>query len=53
VFVSSNRWDVMGAAAFGFRTVWVNRSQGPAEYDGEGAAHVVMPDLSGLPSANA
>ena len=25
VFVSSNRWDVMGAAAFGFRTAWVNR----------------------------
>ena len=23
VFVSSNRWDVMGAAAFGFRAVWV------------------------------
>jgi 2-haloacid dehalogenase len=24
-FVSSNRWDVMGATAFGFRCVWVNR----------------------------
>jgi 2-haloacid dehalogenase len=23
VFVSSNRWDVMGAAAFGFRPLWV------------------------------
>src|SRR3954468_15718042 len=23
-FVSSNRWDVAGAAAFGFRSVWVN-----------------------------
>jgi 2-haloacid dehalogenase len=25
VFVSSNRWDIAGAAAFGFTTVWVNR----------------------------
>ena len=32
VFVSSNRWDVMGADAFGFRTVWVNRAQLPDEY---------------------
>ena len=26
VFVSSNRWDVAGAAAFGFAPVWVNRA---------------------------
>lgn len=32
VFVSSNRWDVAGAAAFGFRPVWVNRSGLPDEY---------------------
>jgi 2-haloacid dehalogenase len=32
VFVSSNRWDAMGAAAFGFRTVWVNRAGLPDEY---------------------
>src|ERR1700684_2067535 len=32
VFVSSNRWDVMGAASFGFRPVWVNRSGMPDEY---------------------
>ncbi len=31
-FVSSNRWDVMGAAAFGFRPLWVNRSGMPDEY---------------------
>lgn len=31
-FVSSNRWDVMGAAAFGFRTIWVNRAKNPDEY---------------------
>jgi 2-haloacid dehalogenase len=32
VFVSSNRWDVMGATAFGFRCVWVNRANVPEEY---------------------
>jgi 2-haloacid dehalogenase len=32
LFVSSNRWDVMGAAAFGFRPVWVNRAGLPDEY---------------------
>jgi 2-haloacid dehalogenase len=32
VFVSSNRWDVMGAASFGFKTLWVNRAGLPDEY---------------------
>lgn len=31
-FQSSNRWDVAGATAFGFRTVWINRSGQPDEY---------------------
>jgi 2-haloacid dehalogenase len=31
-FVSSNPWDVAGAAHFGFRTVWLNRSKGMAEH---------------------
>jgi 2-haloacid dehalogenase len=31
VFVSSNRWDVMGASAFGFRPIWVNRSNVPEQ----------------------
>jgi 2-haloacid dehalogenase len=31
-FVSSNRWDVMGAAAVGFRPLWINRSKMPDEY---------------------
>ena len=31
-FVSSNRWDVMGAAAFGFRCFWINRGNMPNEY---------------------
>lgn len=32
LFVSSNRWDVAGAAAFGFASVWVNRGGLPDEY---------------------
>jgi 2-haloacid dehalogenase len=34
VFVSSNRWDIAGAAAFGFTPVWVNRLGLPDEYPG-------------------
>lgn len=32
VFVSSNRWDVAGASAFGLRTIWINRLDVPDEY---------------------
>ena len=32
LFCSSNRWDVAGATAFGFRSVWVNRKGLPEEY---------------------
>ncbi len=49
VFVSSNRWDVMGAGVFGFRTVWVNRTRAPDEY-GKQAPTAVLPDLSRLPA---
>jgi 2-haloacid dehalogenase len=31
-FVSSNRWDIMGATTFGFRTCWINRARMPDEY---------------------
>lgn len=31
-FQSSNRWDVAGARAYGFRTVWVNRAGQKDEY---------------------
>jgi 2-haloacid dehalogenase len=31
-FVSSNRWDVMGASSFGFQAYWVNRASMPDEY---------------------
>jgi 2-haloacid dehalogenase len=30
-FVSSNGWDIAGAAHFGFRAVWVNRAREPRE----------------------
>ena len=30
-FVSSNGWDVAGAAHFGFRTFWINRNKQPPE----------------------
>ena len=46
-FVSSNRWDVMGATAFGFRCVWVNRANLPDEYP-EFAPVAVVRDLSAL-----
>jgi 2-haloacid dehalogenase len=32
-FVSANAWDAGGAAAFGFRTFWINRTGQPEEYD--------------------
>jgi 2-haloacid dehalogenase len=31
-FISSNRWDVAGATAFGLPSIWVNRSGAPDEY---------------------
>jgi 2-haloacid dehalogenase len=43
-FFSSNRWDAMGAAAFGFRSFWVNRTNMPAEYD-DIAPVTPIPDL--------
>ncbi len=47
VFVSSNRWDVMGATKFGFRCLWINRASNPDEYpDAKPAA--VLRDLKAL-----
>jgi 2-haloacid dehalogenase len=39
-FCSSNRWDVAGAAARGWRTFWINRTGFPDEY--EAAANIVQ-----------
>ncbi len=47
VFVSSNRWDVMGATAFGFRAAWINRGKMPDEYS-DLAPVRVLNDLGGL-----
>lgn len=49
VFVSSNRWDIMGATSFGFRPVWINRAGMPDEYP-DHPPTAVVPTLSALPS---
>jgi 2-haloacid dehalogenase len=49
VFVSSNRWDIMGAASFGFRPVWINRSAVPDEYADHAPVQVIS-SLSALPA---
>lgn len=46
-FQSSNRWDIAGATAFGFRCNWINRTGQPDEY-AELAPARVLPDLTGL-----
>lgn len=47
VFVSSNRWDVAGAAHYGFTPVWCNRTNQPSEYAGFDPI-VMVPDLNGI-----
>jgi 2-haloacid dehalogenase len=49
MFVSSNRWDVMGATAFGFGAVWINRSGMPEEY-AQLPPLQVLPNLHDLPA---
>ncbi len=46
-FQSSNRWDIAGATAYGFRTVWINRAGQPDEYP-DLAPMAVMTSLEGL-----
>ncbi len=46
-FVSSNRWDAMGAAAYGFSAIWVNRANNPDEYP-EPPLLKTVPDLGSL-----
>ena len=48
-FVSSNAWDVAGAAHFGFHAVWINRLSQPPE-NLPGRAKAVISSLSELPS---
>ena len=47
-FVSSNCWDAIGAASFGFQTFWVNRAGLPADELGFGP-DVTMTNLAELP----
>ena len=46
-FQSSNRWDIAGAKAFGFRCVWINRLNAPDEYPDLRPDRIV-PDLRAL-----
>lgn len=53
-FLSSNCWDAHGAARFGFRTVWVNRTGAPNDnLPGTLSAEIrdlsELPDLIGVP----
>jgi len=49
-FVSSNCWDVIGAKAYGFQVVWVNRLRAPLEELGL-APDLEVSDLDGLARA--
>lgn len=46
-FQSSNRWDIAGAKAFGFRCIWINRSGAPDEYP-DLRPDAVLTSLDGL-----
>lgn len=46
-FQSSNRWDIAGATAFGFRSVWINRTGAADEYS-DLPPVAVLNDLQGL-----
>ncbi|WP_292899937.1 MULTISPECIES: haloacid dehalogenase type II [unclassified Nitratireductor] len=46
-FQSSNRWDIAGARQFGFRTVWLNRTDQPDEYE-DFPPDLILPSLEGL-----
>jgi 2-haloacid dehalogenase len=47
-FVSANAWDAQAAAAYGLRTVWVNRINQPVEFAIHQIAHMTA-DLSVVP----
>lgn len=51
-FQSSNRWDVAGATAFGFRCRWINRTGAPEEYADLPPVETLT-SLDGLVSARA
>jgi 2-haloacid dehalogenase len=47
-FVSSNGWDIAGAAHFGFRAIWINRARDPRERLPAGP-EIELGDLAELP----
>jgi 2-haloacid dehalogenase len=49
-FVSSNYWDISGAASYGFRTYWINRTKSSPEELGF-APMAVLGDLADLAPA--
>jgi len=49
LFVSSNGWDIAGAAGFGFTTAWVNRLKEPIDRLPHKPMHIVE-DLTSIPS---
>ena len=49
LFVSSNGWDIAGAAGFGFKTAWVNRLQEPIDRLTHKPMHIVE-DLKSIPT---
>ena len=49
LFVSSNGWDIAGAAAYGFDTIWINRTGDPVDrLPGRPAA--IARDLGAVPA---
>lgn len=48
LFVSSNGWDAAAAAAYGFRTAWVNRAGEPVDRLPALPDHILT-DLTGIP----
>ncbi|WP_368416348.1 haloacid dehalogenase type II [Falsiroseomonas sp.] len=49
-FVSGNAWDAFGAARFGFRVFWLNRTPQPEEYGLATLAERRIASLSELPA---
>jgi hypothetical protein len=49
LFVSSNGWDAAAAAAYGFRTLWVNRMGEPVDRLPGRPGHEAA-DLTGVPA---
>jgi 2-haloacid dehalogenase len=48
-FISSNAWDLAGAASFGLKAVWINRKNHAREYD-FAALYSQQPSLCELPA---